>query len=149
MKKILILSLIVLIVSCNKEYLPVPNSGNSNGQVNTNLPVIPRTASLADTTGVFDFLSQSSYPVSGYTTTSRYILYDDSSFVLQYDHNGGFEYRGSYIKVDSLITFNWEGWSTAGPWGAIGTLRGDTLTVSYNTIMALSGFEDAIYLRKP
>ena len=35
----------------------------------------------------------------------------------------------------------------AGPWGATGTLRGDTLTVGYNTVMSMSDFEDAVYLR--
>ena len=27
------------------------------------------------------------------------------------------------------MTFEWEGWSVAGPWGASGTLKGDALTV--------------------
>jgi hypothetical protein len=98
--------------------------------------------------GVFYFLNQASYPVRWYTARSRYILYDNGNFALQYDEYGGLEYRGSYTKVASLITFNWEGWSTAGPWGATATLRGDTLTVTYNDIMMMTDFEDAVYLRK-
>ena len=43
------------------------------------------------------------------------------------------------------VVFDWDGRSVAGPWGAIGTLKGDSLTVQYNGIMQLSDFEDAVY----
>jgi hypothetical protein len=39
------------------------------------------------------------------------------------------------------------GWSSAGPWGAAGTLGGNSLTVRYNLIMQMTDFEDAIYVR--
>jgi len=50
--------------------------------------------------------------------------------VLQYE---GGEYRGRYTEANGDIVFDWEGWSVAGPWGAIG-------------IMRLSDFEDAVYV---
>ena len=43
-----------------------------------------------------------------------------------------------------MIKFEWEGWSVAGPWGATGTLKGDSLTVHYNEIMRHTDFEDAL-----
>lgn len=39
------------------------------------------------------------------------------------------EYRGRYTEANGVITFEWDGWSRAGPWGATGTLNGDSLTV--------------------
>jgi hypothetical protein len=59
------------------------------------------------------------------------------------------KYPGSYKQENNAIMFQWEGWSVAGPWGATGTLRGDTLTVVYNDIMVMTDFEDAVYLKTP
>ncbi len=146
MKKILLVFLsAVMIVSCGKEGVQISNSTYQPTNQGTNQTSFPPASGAAR---IFNFLSQSSYMVSGYTTRSRYLLYDNGSFGLQFSDNGGFEYRGRYTEVNSVITFEWEGWSTAGPWGASATLRGDTLKVAYNLIMSLSDFEDAVYLRK-
>jgi hypothetical protein len=134
-----------IIASCNKEKLPVSTTSQPTSQTTSQASFPPVTG----TARVFNFLSQSSYAISGFTTRSRYVLYDNGTFVLQYADNGGFEYRGRYTEVNSIITFEWEGWSAAGPWGATGTLRGETLTLAYNPVMTLSDFEDAVYLRKP
>lgn len=133
-----------IIVSCNKGKLPISNSTYQPGS-----PPSPLFLPAPGASRAFNFLSQSSSPVRGYTTRSRYVLYDNGGFGLQYTDNGGFEYRGRYTEVNSVITFEWDGWSTAGPWGATGTLKGDTLTVAYNLVMMMSDFEDAMYLRKP
>lgn len=85
-----------------------------------------------------------SYAVSSGTMGSRFVLYDDGAFALQYQ---GGEYRGGYKESDGTIVFDWEGWSLAGPWEATGTLSGDELTVHYNLIMWLTDFEDAIYVK--
>lgn len=99
---------------------------------------------------IFTFDHQLSYSVRDYTQQSRFVLYDNGAFVLQYAIcNCGGAYRGRYTEANGVITFEWEGWSTAGPWGATGTLKGDTLTVQYNLIMMMSDFEDAVYLRPP
>lgn len=73
---------------------------------------------------------------------------DNGGFVLQYA-GLGFEYRGGYAETKGAIAFEWEGWSAAGPWGATGTLKGDSLTVQYNLIMQLTDFEDAVYTATP
>jgi hypothetical protein len=45
--------------------------------------------------------------------------------------------------------FDWEGWSSAGAWGASGTLKGDSLTVQYKEIMHFIDFEDVVYVLMP
>jgi hypothetical protein len=84
------------------------------------------------------------YPVRDYTKNSRFVLYDNGAFALQYVSVGG-EYRGGYTEANGGITFEWEGWSAAGAWGATGTVNGGSLTVRYNDIMQLTDFEDAVY----
>jgi hypothetical protein len=148
-----------VIVSCQKVRTPF-SSATNNGYAtpasanNINSDLSP----VSGTDQVFYFLDASTYPISCYSTyctvRSRYILRNDGTFVLQYNYEGGNEYRGGlqykgrYTQTNNSVSFTWEGWSVAGPWGATGTLRGDTLTVGYNTIMSLSDFEDAVYLRK-
>lgn len=97
---------------------------------------------------IYLFARELSYPVREYTRGSRYVLYDDGTFALQYlQSQGSSEYRGTYKDANGLITFGWEGWSAAGPWGATGSLNDDSLTVRYNLIMELTDFENAVYLR--
>ena len=89
--------------------------------------------------------NEATYRVQPYTRDSRYVLYDDGAFALQYLNLG--EYRGTYSDANGVVTFNWEGWSSAGPWGATGVLNGEVLSVTYNLIMMLTDFEDAVYLQ--
>jgi hypothetical protein len=86
------------------------------------------------------------YRNHGMPFDSRYVLYDDGKFALQF--SGLFEYRGTYKESDGTITFEWEGWSVMGPWGATGTLNGDTLDVKYNLVMQLTDFIDGVYIRQ-
>ena len=83
----------------------------------------------------------------GARLASRFVLYDDSTFALQFASGlfGTFEYGGRFTRADSQITFIWKGWSAAGAWGAEGTLHGNSLTVAYNDIMQLTDFIDGTY----
>ena len=83
----------------------------------------------------------------GARLASRFVLYDDSTFALQFASGlyGLFEYGGRFSRVESRIIFTWQGWSIAGPWGAEATRRGDSLTVSYNDIMQLTDFIGGTY----
>jgi hypothetical protein len=92
----------------------------------------------------FAFDHEVRYHVSDGTKNSRFILYDTGGFVLQSSSWTG-EFRGGYTEADGVITFEWEGWSVAGPWGATGTLRDGVLTVRYNDVMQWTDFEDAAY----
>jgi hypothetical protein len=109
---------------------PVPGPGQPSGPV----------------AGIYGAAAPLGYRLMPYTLASRFVLREDGSFVLQYPH---VEYRGTYTEREGTIDFSWEGWSTAGPWGATGVLNGATLTVRYNIIMSLSDFEDAVYTRQP
>ena len=95
--------------------------------------------------------SPSSLRYHGSRLASRYVFYADGTFGLQFSsaRAGFFEYRGRYARTDARITFDWDGWSIAGPWGATGTLSGDTLRVEYNTIMQATDFVDGMYVRVP
>lgn len=77
------------------------------------------------------------------------MLYDNGAFVLRFPSIGEGGYVGGYRVADGNVTFEWEGWSTAGPWSATGTLKGDSLTVQYNLVMHLTDFEDAVYALMP
>lgn len=85
----------------------------------------------------------------GSPLASRYVLYDDGTFALQYSSaNYPFvELRGAYEEANAVITFEWEGRNIAGPWGATGSLSDDSLSVRYNAMMQLSDFEDGVYVR--
>ena len=108
-------------------------------------PIVPGVAPPA---GTYVF-TDTGVKVASYTQRSRFVLGDDGRFALQYE--GLAEYRGtySYAEATGTITFGWEGWSTAGPWGATGAVRDDVLTVSFNIVMQLSDFENASYKRVP
>ena len=83
----------------------------------------------------------------GSPLASRYVLYDDGNFTLQYSSAKYpfFEYPGTHKSVDGAITFyfRWD-LETASAWG---TLTGDTLTVEYVERMHHADFEDGVYIR--
>jgi hypothetical protein len=113
-------------------------------------PTAPPTRTFPPLSGpsrTFVFDHELAYAVRDYTRKSRIVLYDNGAFVLRYEGIG--DYRGGYTVANGVITFEWEGWSAAGPWGATGTIRGDSLTVEYNFIMQLTDFEDAVYALVP
>jgi len=83
------------------------------------------------------------YPVRPYTEASKYALYDNGAFSLQYA-SLGHEYVGTYRQDNGLISFRFV---ADDRWFATGTLKGDSLEVRYNTIMDLSDFENAVYRR--
>ncbi len=98
----------------------------------------------------FDYSSAVALPVRDYTRASRFVLYDNGTFMLQLvDPNSTqiLNYLGRYQEANGVITFDWDGSSKAGPWGATGTLSGKSLTIQYNLIMQLTDFEDAVYVR--
>ena len=113
-------------------------------------PTAPPTKTFPPLSGpsrTFVFDHEVAYAVRDYTKRSRIVLYDNGAFVLRYEGIG--DYRGGYTVANGVITFEWEGWSAAGPWGATGTIRGDSLTVEYNLIMQMTDFEDAVYALVP
>jgi hypothetical protein len=136
-------ALIALASACADPVTPTgPTMAARPATVSVEFPPVSRPARI------YLFADAASYPVSEITVGSRYVLYDDGTFALQYLRSrGSSEYRGTYKEANGLLTFEWEGWSAAGPWGATALLGDDSLTVRYNLIMELTDFENAVYLR--
>ena len=151
-----LLALLVLASACTDGRLPTAPDSTSNPPPISNPPSPPNPPTGADPfpavsrpARVYVAVSRPTYPIHGSPLASRYVLYDDGTFGLQYSSANYpfFEYRGTYGEANGHITFEWEGWSVAGPWGATGSLTEDSLTVRYNLIMQLSDFEDGVYIR--
>src|SRR5688572_13463623 len=138
---------LVLFAACGSS-VPTSPTRTSPPSALSSLTSLPATIfpPLSGPSRTFIFDCEVSYPVTGYTRNSRFVLYDNGAFVLQYPSLGERGYRGRYEDANGAIRFEWEGWSVAGPWGATGTLKGDTLTVQYNEIMHYTDFEDALYV---
>jgi hypothetical protein len=93
---------------------------------------------------------------AGGPLTSRYVLYDDGEFALQYLEIA-FVPTGTYEDAGGFLELKWHQNSTlpAGhpypehwrPWEATATLVGGTLIVYYPVHMWLVGFLDAVYER--
>jgi hypothetical protein len=103
---------------------------------------------LSGASRTFVYGGAPSDPVGNDTKASRFVLYDNGAFVLQYVALSA-QYRGKYTEANGVISFEWEGWSVAGPWGATGTLNGDSLAVHYNSVMQWTDFQDAVYTLVP
>ena len=139
---------ISLIAACSGPSTPLtptvvnPAVNTPPAPVAPNFPPVDRPARIYNFAGSVSPTGSGSGNLTWYTVASRFVLFDDKTFVLQYPH---VEYRGTYTQQGSALVFGWEGWSSAGPWGATGTIVEDSLTVHYNTVMMLSDFEDARY----
>ena len=145
--------ILVLATACTNSILPTAPTSTNPSPTSTNpTPTTdsPRSfPSISRPGRIYVAVNSPLYPMHGSPLASRYVLYDDGTFALQYSsaRYPFFEYRGTYKEANSLVTFEWEGWSVAGPWGATGSLSDDSLSVRYNIIMQLSDFEDGVYLR--
>jgi hypothetical protein len=139
--------LLVLLSACGSSGPTSPTATNPSPAMSSPTPPsVTDFPPLAGPSRTFVFERGLLSPVSDYTTQSRLVLYDNGAFVLQYPSLGEGGYRGGYWDANGAITFEWEGWSAAGPWGAAGTLKDASLTVRYNVIMQLTDFEDAVYV---
>jgi hypothetical protein len=144
--------LLVLSAACGSSAPTSPTGTHQRPALSSQSPT-PRPATnfppLSGPSRTFVFDRELSYRVSDYTRNSRFVVYDNGAFVLQYPSLGELGYRGGYRDANGVIVFEWEGWSVAGPWGATGTLEGQSLTVRYNEIMQHTDFEDAVYVLRP
>ena len=80
--------------------------------------------------------------------SSRYVLFDDGTFELQYAWlDGDFvSYHGTHTRTGSEIVLQFNAWNWDVP--AVGTFSesGATLSVVYDFEMTMSDFEDGIYV---
>ena len=137
-----LVGLVLLSIACGRS-TPTAPTASSQGPV-PSPPAPPPTnfPALSGLSRTFTFDHELTYHPSDYTKQSRFVLYDNGAFALQYVSLGG-EYRGGYTESNGVITFQWEGFICGAC--ATGTLKDGSLTVQYNLIMWLSGFEDAVY----
>ena len=150
--------LLGLSTSCGSPSEPVTASGlpQANGPPSIPPSMPPSAPPAAPPAFPFPGLSRpGAIYAEAYATypglASRYVFYEDNSFELQFVSASlqFFKYAGRVNRTDARITFGWDGWSIAGPWGATGTLRGDSLRVEYNLIMLHTDFIDGLYVRAP
>jgi hypothetical protein len=140
-----LVSLVLLSIACGGSTPSAPTPTSQSTAVPSPTPPPPlNVPPLSGPSRTFTFDHDLAHPLSDYTTKSRFALYDNGGFALEYV-SLGIEYHGRYTESNGVITFQWEGWSIAGAWAATGTLNNGALTVQYNSIMRLSDFEDAVY----
>jgi hypothetical protein len=144
-----IVVLLMLSAACGSSSPTSPSGGSQPSAPPVPFPPPPPSfPPLSGPSRTFTFDRELSFPVTGYTRNSRFVLYDNGAFVLQYVSLNG-EYRGGYTEANGVLHFAWEGWSVAGTWEATGTISGDALAVRYNLIMQMTDFEDAVYALTP
>ena len=87
---------------------------------------------------------------SGEGAVSRFVLYEDNGFALQYAtrQSGVRELGGRYARAGAVIEFAFADLNAV-DWRATGTLNGERLSVAYNARMQLEGFADRVYVRDP
>ena len=139
--------LLALLASCSDSTVPVHTPEPSPPAPAPVFPGLTRPGVIyVGDEGLYDV-----FVATHGSLASRFVLYTDSTFELQFSSmkRGYFAYTGRFARADSTVTFSWDGWSSAGPWGATGTLRGDSLRVEYNQVMMMTDFIDGVYVRTP
>lgn len=122
-------------------------------------PIAPSAVSAAPTTAqpnpqpplgelvaTYVFSGPLDYAISGFTTGSQYVLYDNGVFGLRYDAFAHV-YWGTYRQENATIAFLFDGHRTANGGIATGTLKADLLEIRYSEMMQHSDFENAVYRR--
>jgi hypothetical protein len=109
---------------------------------------------LSGPSRTFIFSRAESYPVSDFTKQSKFVLYDNGAFALQYpaSQSGSGLYRGAYKDESGniMFLFEFQGRSVGEQWDdATGVLKGDSLTIQYDLLMQHSDFENAVYVLTP
>ena len=116
-------------------------------------PTVPAPAPGPPLTGpstTYHFSAPLDYPVRGFTSTSRYVLFNNGAFSLRYESLDEGTFTGSYRQEDGRIIFDFGGdgvGSQGGQPEAIATIDGDLLLVRYSDMMQHSDFESAVYRR--
>ena len=90
-----------------------------------------------------------------YTKNSRFVLYDNGAFLLEYPPSsfGEGRFPGAYRDANGVMMYLFDsstGRSFDEAWDdATGTLQGDALTIQYQESMQHADFEDAVYVLMP
>jgi hypothetical protein len=130
---------------------PTPRPGSNPPLTPDPVPQAPAFPPVTGPARIYVADASDYSPMHGSLLASRYVLYDNGPFALQYAsvNYPFFEYLGGYRTDGNRITFyfGWEGWSSAGPSGATGWLTEEFLDVRYNLMMQHADFVNGLYIR--
>ena len=138
-----LVALLVFSVSCSNADRPTAPSPLPAPLPAAPPPPTPGMPPLSGPATSYHYSGPLDHPVTGYTTTSKFVLYDSGAFSLQYA-SLALEYVGSYRQEAERILFDFR---ADGRWHALGTLNGGSLEIRYNDTMLLSDFDNAVYER--
>ena len=102
----------------------------------------PEQPPLTGPNTAYVFSGPLSYPVSGYTRESKFVLYDSGAFAFTYPEIP--DYLGAYHRENGRISFDFQ---TNGSEDASGDLKDDLLEIRFSDRMHHADFEDAVYRR--
>lgn len=144
-RHIMLLSVAALCIACDNPVRPTTPSQPPASSISTSSPpqspfVVPP---LTGPSTSYLYSGQLDHPVNHYTLTSKFVLYENGAFSLQYLSLGG-QYTGAYQRDNSRITFRF-----AGGGDASGTITSDVLEVRFSLNMQMSDFDNAVYTRAP
>ena len=145
-------ALLVLTCACTTVAPAMPTAPTASNAQSGSTPVLPSAAppgfpAVTRPARVYVGIDSPTYAMHGGPLASRYVLYDDGSFALQYASANYpfFEYLGTYTEANSLIKFL----DKDAGWEATVSPRGESISVRYTLLMQHSDFLDGVYIRTP
>ncbi len=105
----------------------------------------PGSASAVIYESVGLYYDDAPYAIPHPGMVSRYVLSDDGTFEFQFPAHPDVKAPGTYAIGCGGISLDFDN----AEWRAMGTVRGDSLFVSYNEAARLADFGDALYVRSP
>lgn len=145
-----VVMLVVVFAACGSSAPTSPTRTNSPPPLPPPTPPVRvNFPPLSGPSRTFVFDRDLSYPVRDFTRKSRFVLYGNGAFALQYS---GIEYvyRGGYQDANGVLMFLFDSSTGRGvhePWDdATGTLEGDSLMIQFEESMQHADFENAVYV---
>ena len=115
-------ALTVLFAACSERQVsdPQPQAGpTDSGPAAPFVPVFPALAKP----GQVYAEPQGLYANSGSQSVSRFVLYDDGTFELQFARGSApLTFKGRYVRDASGVRFDWDDWETTDSWFAASTV---------------------------
>ena len=136
-----VVALMLIAAGCGSNLPSAPTANVLSGISPAPAPPAPTSPPLTGPSRVFVFERASGYPVRPYTQASRFVLYENGAFALQYV-SLGVDYRGRYTEANGELRLQWADSSSD---AARGVIENTSLAVEYPFVMQMSDFENAVY----
>jgi hypothetical protein len=150
-----VVALLVCVVACEHSPPFSPSRVSQPPPTPSPGPAPPRTPitfpPLSGPSRTFVFDCELAYPVRDFTKQSRFVLFDNGAFVLEYP-SLAYRLPGQYRATDSVLMFLFEfqGRTVDEAWNdATGRFQGDSLTIEFDLLMQHSDYENAVYVLSP